>query len=43
MDGRKIFKLSSRSGIGYMDWIDMAQNTNRERAVVTAAKKPCFH
>jgi len=43
MDGRKIFKLSSRSGVGDMDWIDMVLDTNRERAVVNAVKKPGFY
>jgi hypothetical protein len=43
MDGRKIFKLSPRSGNGGMDWIDLAQDTNRGRAVVNVVKKTGFH
>jgi hypothetical protein len=31
--------LSPRSGIGGMDWIYLAQDSNRGRAVVNAVKK----
>jgi hypothetical protein len=36
VDGRIILKRSSRSGMGGMDWIDMAQDRDRWWAVVSA-------
>jgi hypothetical protein len=30
-------------GSGGRDWIDLAQDTNRERAVVNAVKNPGLH
>jgi len=43
IDVRKIFKLPLRIGIGDMDWVNLAQDTKRGRAVVNAVKKPGFH
>jgi len=37
MDGRIILSRSSGSGMGGMDWIDLAQERDRWRALVTAA------
>jgi hypothetical protein len=36
VDGRIILKWIFRSGMGGMDWIDMAQDRDRWRAVVSA-------
>jgi len=37
MDGRIIFNLNSRKLVWDMDWIDLAQDTDRLNAVVKAA------